>query len=50
MVDLMIMGRHVPVRRIVTAEGNAAGLAGTQVQAICYVFLYILRIHTPWRF
>ena len=32
MVDLVIMRGHVPVRRIVTAEGYAAGLTGAQVQ------------------
>lgn len=32
MMDLMIMGGHMPVRGIVTAEGYSTGLTGTQVQ------------------
>jgi len=32
MMDLMIMRGHVPVGRIVTAKGDAAGLAGAQMQ------------------
>jgi hypothetical protein len=32
MMDLMIVRGHMPVRGIITAEGYAAGLTGTQVQ------------------
>ena len=44
MMYLMIMRGHVPVWRIVTTQGYAAGLASTQMQP-CAVYFDTLLAH-----
>jgi len=38
MMDLMVMCGHVSHGRIITAEGDAAGLTGAQMNPCCVLF------------